>query len=282
MGVYLIMPNYDWYVDASSFLIPKIARLMNAWNVHTISTGEIDLLFGLVKVAAESGTADDLVTINDGVVGQFIILKADTGDTITVKHGTGNILCPDDTDYVLTASSGNILALFYDGDDSKWKPIAVSGGSGGTDISVYANRGSTAQTVNNNTATFIEFNEEVFDTDTMHDNSTNPDRITFTTAGKYHVNLQIAFGTSTSGNRVINMYRYNSAGTIQQSWRIPRSTSDLNSTFSIQTIEFSTSMDATAGDYFRVALTQDSGGSMSVYGKSGTVLQTWITAHKIN
>jgi hypothetical protein len=35
--------------------------------------------------------------------------------------------------------------------------------------------------------TVMDFGAERFDTDTMHDNSTNPSRITFTTAGKYLV-----------------------------------------------------------------------------------------------
>jgi hypothetical protein len=35
--------------------------------------------------------------------------------------------------------------------------------------------------------TVMNFGAEAFDTDTMHDNSTNPSRITFTTAGKYLV-----------------------------------------------------------------------------------------------
>lgn len=33
----------------------------------------------------------------------------------------------------------------------------------------------------------VDLQVEGFDTDTMHDNSTNPSRITFTTAGKYCV-----------------------------------------------------------------------------------------------
>jgi len=42
-----------------------------------------------IVVAAQSGTADDLIEITGLTVGDEIILRADTGDTITVKHNNG-------------------------------------------------------------------------------------------------------------------------------------------------------------------------------------------------
>ena len=65
--------------------------------------------------------------------------------------------------------------------------VAIAGGS--TDIScrVYAGTATNLST----TFASIAFNTENFDTDTMHDNSTNNSRITIKTAGKYSIGGQV-------------------------------------------------------------------------------------------
>ena len=70
--------------------------------------------------------------------------------------------------------------------------VAIAGGS--TDIScrVYAGGATTLST----TFASVAFNTENFDTDTMHDNSTNNSRITIKTAGKYQVGGQINIATN--------------------------------------------------------------------------------------
>lgn len=62
----------------------------------------------MVVVGAQSGTADDLATITlhaDFVQSGYqpvIFLKATTGDTITIKDGTGNIETNSGSDVSLT------------------------------------------------------------------------------------------------------------------------------------------------------------------------------------
>jgi len=58
-----------------------------------------------------------------------------------------------------------------------------------------------SQSIANSTQTALAFNTETFDTDTMHDNSTNNSRITFKTAGKYLVNANWTWGANASGFR---------------------------------------------------------------------------------
>jgi len=127
------------------------------------------------KIAAESGTAGDLDTLTLTGAPRLIVLQADTGDTITVKHSTDNIELNGAVDFEL--SGDKTLALFWDGTnladvgaggggaggsfatlsdvdvstpptdgqvpvwddgDSKWKPGTVSGGDESTAEKVYA------------------------------------------------------------------------------------------------------------------------------------------------
>lgn len=61
---------------------------------------------------------------------------------------------------------------------------------------------TTPQSITNNTLTTLSFNTEMYDTDTMHDNTTNPERITFTTAGIYIVTLNCTWKKNTTGDRI--------------------------------------------------------------------------------
>lgn len=77
-------------------------------------------------VAAESGTADDLIEVTGLSVGDKVLLRADTGDTINVKHNaagaTVKILIQDDSDFTLDEQhplelvlvATNALAQVYD------------------------------------------------------------------------------------------------------------------------------------------------------------------------
>lgn len=60
------------------------------------------------------------------------------------------------------------------------------------------------QSIANNTLTTLAFNTEMYDTDTMHDITTNNGRITFTTAGIYIVTLNCTWKNTTAatGDRI--------------------------------------------------------------------------------
>ena len=97
-------------------------ELYSAIAIRTISGGVITLTGGWHSVAAETGTADDLDTITQAAgakTPQMIVVQADTGDTITVKHNADNIQLSGSEDMVLIA--GTRLMLFYDG--SNWRDI---------------------------------------------------------------------------------------------------------------------------------------------------------------
>ncbi len=86
-----------------------------------------------VIVQAETGTTDNLATIalmgftglSDGsnTFDPIVILRADVGDTITVKHNTGNIVLSSGADESLTGN--RVLMLIYDSLVSKWMDISI-------------------------------------------------------------------------------------------------------------------------------------------------------------
>jgi len=78
----------------------------------------------MIVVGAESGTADDLdtLTVTNYEENDIVQLKATPGDTITVKHNTGNFQLFDSKDIIL--DENNPLFLKFDG--TNWRQIELS------------------------------------------------------------------------------------------------------------------------------------------------------------
>lgn len=89
----------------------------------TIQSGEITVLRSWHRLAAEgSPAADDLVTVNGGEIGQFLVLSSNTsGDVITLKDGSGNLRLAGD--FTLTNGQDRIV-LLYDG--TNWCELSRS------------------------------------------------------------------------------------------------------------------------------------------------------------
>lgn len=100
--------------------------LREAATELTIASDAITLTQLNHKLQPQSGTSDDLSTINGTTAGQTGVLYAsDYGtDTITIKHNVGNILCMGAAD--ITLSHG---CVFWYSDGTK---VFISGGGGGS------------------------------------------------------------------------------------------------------------------------------------------------------
>ncbi len=70
---------------------------------------------------------------------------------------------------------------------------------------------SADQTITNSTSTIITWDNEDYDTDSMHDNITNNSRITIKTPGKYSVMAQYEWTSNSSGKRIIDIMKNNTA-----------------------------------------------------------------------
>lgn len=116
---------------------------------------------------------------------------------------------------------------------------------------------SAAQTISNDTWTAINFNDEAFDTDAYHDNSTNNTRLTISSAGYYLVGGSLLFAANSSGLRAIQI-KHSTAGIVSYTNKIPVSPS------------ISTSLETTAhlyyqtGGYYELECYQNSGGNLDV------------------
>lgn len=115
---------------------------------------------------------------------------------------------------------------------------------------------SSIQEIANNTETAILFTAERWDTDTIHDNSTNTNRLTCKTAGIYGIYTNILWESNGSGRRRIAI-KLN--GTTYIAWdnREIDATGDFGQ-------NVYTEYSLAVNDYVDVQVYQDSGGALDI------------------
>ena len=95
---------------------PKIAVIDGSGAIDVERSNELGDLtddYTTYLIVTPVGSADDLDTIsNPSNAGQLIHLEANTTGTITLKHNTGNIFIPSESDH--TISAGGFATLIYD------------------------------------------------------------------------------------------------------------------------------------------------------------------------
>ena len=108
------------------------------------------------------------------------------------------------------------------------------------------------QSIDNSSATKLAFNSEVFDTDTMHDNSTNNSRITINTAGKY---LFIFHGSWSAAATLDGQFTFLLNNTTTLGWE--RQAGQIASTIAAI-------VDCAVTNYMEVSVSQTSGGALNM------------------
>lgn len=104
----LLSDDLNKYVrDNTNFLKRNIA-LEDAQGI-IIQDGTIEKLSSHLVLEAESGTSDDLYTINGCLEGDVILLRAISGHTITIKQGLGNIVCPYGNDVEISETTYAVI-----------------------------------------------------------------------------------------------------------------------------------------------------------------------------
>lgn len=112
----------------------QVRTILNVASVDIPAPEDLTLASGVVvpvrnyaKILAESGTVDDLINLDATALpdGAVVMIKPDTGDTITVKHASGILELKDSEDLVLSADE-HTLTLLYSLTDTCWYEIARS------------------------------------------------------------------------------------------------------------------------------------------------------------
>lgn len=113
-----------------------------------------------------------------------------------------------------------------------------------------------SQSIANNTETVLAFNSERFDTDTMHNNSTNNSRLTCKTAGKYIITAGIDWQEVVGGDRQV-IIRLNGTTILAADRRPASSGGKCNQTIT-------TVYDLAVNDYIEIIARHTQGDSLSV------------------
>lgn len=142
-----------------------------------------------------------------------------------------------------------------------------------TPVSVFvrAFRSSGVQAITTATETAIVMDGETTDTHVMHDNSTNPSRLTCVRPGNYSICGGANYAGSAAGG-VRDIYLR-----VNGTTRIATAT-DGNPTLNGTTLSISGMFTLAAGDYVELTTAQNTGGNLNVSAGTGN---TWIAMARL-
>lgn len=134
-------------------------------------------------------------------------------------------------------------------------------------------RHSVNLSVSSATLTVHPFDTERFDTDTMHDPTTNPSRLTCRTAGMYLIGCCVEWAASTSGYRLL-LLRLNGTtggptnGYLAESLVDPAPTGETSQTLSVM-------VRLAVGDYVEILVVQTTGAALNSVAHGNTAPECW-------
>ena len=264
-------PNFGWPVPTSTDLVKDGATAIEALG-DGIDTSMVDLKGGTTGqlLSKASGTDMDFTWASPnpgditGVTAGIGISGGGTSGDVTVTNSMATAI---DAKGDLVAGTGADafarLAVGTNGQVLKANSAAATGLEWGSAIptgvgcSLYR---ATDQSISNATETGISWNTELYDTNSFHDNSTNPTRMTIPTGygGKYLLTASIAYDNNGVGQRVGYIHVNNTLAFLSVIANLS-ATIDTYNTFSYV-------MNLSAGDYVETRVYQDSGGSLNILG----------------
>ena len=181
-----------------------------------------------------------------------LVAGSATNDAAVLGVGANNT--------VLTADSAEATGL-------KWATPAAASFVG-------CRLSNTNETVSiaNNTNTILAFNQEIIDTDSFHDNSTNNSRITIPAgkAGKYLIMSNIYWAGNATQVRIMDIMKNgNNQSTVAGSGQSSSAGSAISNQAAII-------LDLAVSDYIEFRVSQNSGGALNVYFDNG--IYGWVQA----
>jgi len=192
------------------------------------------------------------ITAMTVAAGRFFILQFD--GAVTLTHHATNLNLPGGVDF--TTVAGERLICFSTA-ANQVHVISISG-SGPRGAAV---RKSASQSIPDSANTFLTFDTEDFDTDSIHDTVTNNSRLTVPSGIPYvKVAATVQFNNNVTGQRSIEITQNTSTGGILPAAAINAVGGSFNSDINIA----SGLIPVSPGDYFEVRVFQNSGGALNV------------------
>lgn len=276
---YPIMANgsVTAYVDTTTFSVtggtiyPIAGVLMGAGASNGIldSSGNEFLMFNKGTSAVNYWTIDNKAT------GVAPVLRANGSDTnidaSIQPKGTGDVILGNytlDGDQTVGAGTDNYVMTYDNGTGLISLEAAAGGGGTSPGFSAVA---SSAQTISNSTTTKLQFQTEVFDSDSDYDNTTNY-RFTPSVSGDYFVQASATL-SGMGDQKGFAMYIYkNGAQAVLRQINNSAATTSTPGNYVIGVINCNGST-----DYIEIYINQTNGTSLDTIA-SGTT----FTAFKIN
>jgi hypothetical protein len=170
----------------------------------------------------------------------------------------------DGTNPAETDSDDDLAAHLKGIDDELGSLVAGSGYTEGARV-----YDASDQTIADSTVTTVNFDTEDYDTDTIHDNSTNNTRLTCKTAGKYVIVASVYWNEpNTTGIRRVQIHLN---GSVAQYYLDGASNNKVQLGVAI--------LDLSVSDYVELNVYQDSGGNRTIGG--GTSYRTTFAMQRI-
>ena len=175
----------------------------NDYNPVSLSTSSIirfDPTANIDVTGLQGGASGRLMTILN-VSSTYSVTLYDESANSTAQYrfklgGTATSLRLDPNHHAV---------ILYDSTSSRWRLVGSSKAPVGAAVAVPSCRvyRNTTQNISNNTSTAVQWNNETYDNDSMHDNVTNNTRITIRTAGKYHLFATANFQSNATSFRIL-------------------------------------------------------------------------------
>lgn len=229
-------------------VVPGTLTTLSIYNGANTKTGTLAFDVGSLQASLSSEASGNVGTVQTTAgTGRLISDFGGTQTTLTVGLGVVTLDTSSGTEVVVTLGSGT---------------ATVSTGQLLGDIRptykgarVYRN---TAQTLTTGTAAAVSFDAESFDTDTLHDNATNPTRLTAHIGGKWRISTTVSFDPNVTGMRRV-FFRKNGTTSLAECNAAPNPTAAQASS-----VHLSTTESLAATDYIEVMARQDSGGDLDI------------------
>ncbi len=269
--------NYNWETPDDTDLVKDGASAIRSLGTAIDTTVFNNASAAIAKTIVDAKgdiiaatAADTVARLAVGTDGQ--VLKANSATATGLEWATdasGMTNPMTTTGDTIYSSSGSTPARL--GIGSSGQVLTVSAGvpswatpSAPSYVGVSLTPSTGTQTINNGTWTTVAFGNEVFDTNSFHDNTTNNSRITIPSGkgGKYLITIQTFWANNATGSRDARIALNGSDVDTPQTGYTPNSN---NNAFASTNV-----ISLTAGDYIELRVRQDSGGALSLYAANST------------